>query len=156
MSTLHGLAVNVLATMVCCCSKDPHPADRAGILRCSMAILLDNSRTKPLRFGSVQMPKVNAGTWPYRDLLLWPEDLVAVGQQCRPRNHNESVVERVVAGIATRAETIEGGREYGAVLGVDRLLQIGNRAADVLLHDAGAEELVHVIKTLIEFANLVI
>src|SRR3984885_1205323 len=156
MSTLQGLAANVLATMVCCCSKDPHPADRTGILRRSMAILLDNSRTKPLRFGAVQMPKVNAGTWPYRDLLLWREDLVAVGQQCRPHNHNERVVERVVAGVATGAETIEGGGECGAVLGVDRLLQIGNRGADVLLHDAAAKKPVHVVKALFQFADLIV
>jgi hypothetical protein len=28
MRTLQGLAASVLATMFCCCSKEPHPADK--------------------------------------------------------------------------------------------------------------------------------
>ena len=30
MSTLHGLAANVLATMFCCCSKKTHPVLRSA------------------------------------------------------------------------------------------------------------------------------
>jgi hypothetical protein len=64
MSTLHGLAANALATMFCCCSKEPYPVPPKHISR-SMAVLLDNTRTKPVSAHSVEKPKIGARSWRY-------------------------------------------------------------------------------------------
>jgi hypothetical protein len=68
MSTLHGLAANALATMLCCCSKKPHPVPPKHNSR-SMAVLPDNTRTKPVPPDSVEKPKVDVGSWRYRGFL---------------------------------------------------------------------------------------
>ena len=70
MSTLQGLAANALATMFCCCSKKAHPVPPKHYSR-SMAVLPNNTRTKPVPPDSVEKPKVDVGTWRYRGFLQW-------------------------------------------------------------------------------------
>src|SRR5580704_13229928 len=122
----------------------------------SMAILPDNSRTKPIWLKPLHRSENNAGTWRYRGLLLWRENLVAVGQRCGALYRDERVVERMVAGVAAGAEPVEGRSECGAVFAVDGLLQVGKWAADLLVDDIAAKQVGDVIETLLQFTDLII
>ena len=82
--------------------------------------------------------------------------LIAVGQRRRTPDRDEAMVERMMAGIAAGTEIVESGRESGAVLAVDRLLQSGKRRADMLVDDVVAEQLGDIVKTFLQFADLVI
>ena len=73
-------------------------------------------------------------------LLQRGKVLIAIGQELRTLDHNETVIERGMTGGATGAQLVESNRKCGAILAVDRLFELAHRLADVLAPHLDHEE----------------
>src|SRR5436190_9778708 len=61
-----------------------------------------------------------------------------------------------MAAVATGRELVKRARKGMPVLGLDRLLQSGDRATDRLFHGVTAEQSLHVLETALEPVDFVI
>jgi hypothetical protein len=93
---------------------------------------------------------------PGNGLFLRLERLVAVRQHGRPLDRDEGMIEQMVTAVAAGAELVKRRNKGRAVLVVDRFLQRLERRADFLVDSTAAEQVVHVFKPFLQFADLII